>query len=225
MVVLVVNTARDRADYGVGVGMCVGFDLDMTLIDPRPGMIAAMGQLAEETGYPLDGEAFAANLGPPLDHVLREFGTPEDRIPELIARFRAIYPDVVIPRTVALPGATAALEAVRAVGGSTLVVTGKYAPNAALHVNSLAFAVDELVGDLWSTRKASALTEHGAKIYVGDHTGDIRGALAAGALAVGVTTGPCSREELLAEGADVVLGSLAEFPALLDSAPAMLADQ
>ncbi|PXY20205.1 haloacid dehalogenase [Prauserella flavalba] len=196
---------------GIRVG-CVGFDLDMTLIDPRPGMIAAMGQLAEESGYPLDGEYFAANLGPPLDHVLRGFETPEERIPELVTRFREIYPDVVVSRTVALPGAAESLEAVHGLGGTTLVVTGKYEPNAALHVKALAFDVDTLVGDLWATGKAAALTEHGAVAYVGDYTGDMEGARAAGAIALGVATGPCTREQLLAAGADVVLDSLAEFP-------------
>ncbi|MEU6645279.1 HAD hydrolase-like protein [Saccharomonospora sp. NPDC046836] len=199
------------------MGICVGFDLDMTLIDPRPGMIAAMTRLGEESGLALDGEHFAANLGPPLDHALRGYDAPEERIPELIARFREIYPEVVVPRTVALPGAAAALDAVRAVAGTTLVVTGKYGPNAALHVESLGFAVDVLVGDLWATGKATALREHDALAYVGDHAGDMAGARAAGATAVGVVTGPCTRDELFEAGADVVLDSLAEFPEWLVS--------
>ncbi|WP_106177347.1 HAD family hydrolase [Prauserella shujinwangii] len=197
------------------MGMCVGFDLDMTLIDPREGMVPAMRRLAEETGLDLDGERFAANLGPPLHQVLRDFGAPEDRIPGLVTRFRDFYPDVVVPRTVALPGALAALRAVRDGGGRTLVVTGKYAPNAALHVAELGLPVDTLVGDLWSTGKAAALTRHGAVAYVGDHVGDMRGALAAGAVPIGVATGPCPREELLAAGAQVVFDSLEEFPGWL----------
>ncbi|WP_161629626.1 HAD hydrolase-like protein, partial [Saccharomonospora iraqiensis] len=64
--------------------LCVGFDLDMTLIDPRPGMVVAMNRLAEETGFAFDGERFAANLGPPLASVLREFGAPAERIGELV---------------------------------------------------------------------------------------------------------------------------------------------
>lgn len=190
----------------------MGFDLDMTLIDPRPGMVAAMNALGAESGLPLDGEHFAANLGPPLDDILRGFEAPEERIPALVDRFRALYPDMVVPITVALPGAAAALHAVRAAGGRTLVVTGKYGPNAQLHVDALGLEVDELVGELWSTHKAGALLAHGAQAYVGDHAGDIRGALAANAIPVGVTTGPCGREELLAEGAEVVFASLAEFP-------------
>jgi len=195
------------------VGITVGFDLDMTLIDPRPGMVAAMNALGAESGLALDGEHFAANLGPPLDDILRGFEAPEERIPGLVDRFRALYPEVVVPITVALPGAAEALRAVRAAGGRTLVVTGKYGPNAQLHVDALGFEVDEVVGELWSTKKADALIAHGAAAYVGDHAGDIRGALAAGAIAVGVTTGPCDRAELLEEGAEVVFDSLEEFPA------------
>ena len=111
--------------------LTVGFDLDMTLIDPRPGMAAVLDAVAAESGHPLDGARFAANLGPPLDMVYRGFGVPEEEIPRLVDRFRALYPEVVIPATVALPGAAQALAAVRELGGTTLVVTGKYRPNAA----------------------------------------------------------------------------------------------
>lgn len=195
------------------VGITVGFDLDMTLIDARPGMAAAMNALGVESGLPLDGDAFAANLGPPLDDILRGFEAPEERIPGLVDRFRALYPDMVVPSTVALPGTVESLRAVRAAGGRTLVVTGKYGPNAQLHVDALGLEVDEVVGELWSTRKAEALLAHDARVYVGDHAGDVRGALAAKAVAVGVTTGPCDRALLLSEGAEVVFDSLTEFPA------------
>ncbi|HVW41312.1 MAG TPA: HAD hydrolase-like protein [Amycolatopsis sp.] len=202
------------------MGITVGFDLDMTLIDPRPGMIAALNALGDESGLALDGEYFAAHLGPPLDHVLRDFGAPEHRVPALVARFRETYPEIVIPSTIALPGAHEALAAVRRGGGKTIVVTGKYGPNAKLHVNALGFEVDVLVGELWADGKAAALREHGAAAYVGDHLGDIRGALAAGVTPIGVATGPCSREELVAAGAEVVFDSLAEFPAWLTSSGA-----
>ncbi|CCH27853.1 HAD hydrolase-like protein [Actinosynnema sp. NPDC047251] len=204
--------------------LTVGFDLDMTLIDPRPGMAAVMDAVAAECGYPLDGAHFAANLGPPLDMVYRDRGVPEEEIPELVARFRALYPEIVIPATVALPGAAQSLAAVRELGGSTLVVTGKYRANAALHLAAFDWEVDQLFGELWSTGKAEALKSAGAAVYVGDHVGDMRGALAADAVAVGVVTGPCSREELADEGADVVLASLEEFPAWLRENAPRLAD-
>ncbi|GAA3460037.1 HAD family hydrolase [Saccharothrix longispora] len=192
--------------------LTVGFDLDMTLIDPRPGMAAVMDAVAAESGYPLDGAHFAANLGPPLDMVYRGFGVPEEDVPALVDRFRALYPEVVIPATVALPGAAQALAAVRELGGTTLVVTAKYRKNAALHLAAFGWEVDHLFGELWSTGKAEALKAHGAAVYVGDHVGDVRGAKAAGAVAVGVVSGPCAADELTAEGADVVLPDLTGFP-------------
>jgi phosphoglycolate phosphatase len=197
----------------VSVGITVGFDLDMTLIDPRPGMAAVMNALGEEAGLALDGEHFASNLGPPLDMVLADFGAPADRIPGLVARFRELYPEIVIPRTVALAGAHEALATVRRAGGRTVVVTGKYGPNAEKHIRALDLEVDVLVGELWAAGKAAALREHGAKAYVGDHLGDVKGALAAGIAPIGVATGPCARDELTAAGAETVFGSLTEFPA------------
>jgi phosphoglycolate phosphatase len=193
------------------VPLTVGFDLDMTLIDPRPGMIAVLDQLAAETGLPLDGAYFAANLGPPLDMVLRGFGVPDALVPDLVDRFRALYPGIVVPATVALPGAAEALAAVRAAGGETLVVTGKYRPNAARHLAALGWQVDHLVGELWADGKADALRAHNAGVYVGDHIGDMIGAVTAGVYPVGVLTGSCDEEQLRAAGAELVLPDLTGF--------------
>ena len=191
--------------------LIVGFDLDMTLIDPRPGMVAVLDRLAEETGFPLDGEYFAANLGPPLDSVLLGFGVPPALVPRLVDRFRELYPGIVVPTTRALPGAADALAAVREADGRTLVVTGKYRPNAARHLAALGWQVDWLVGELWADGKADALRTHGATVYVGDHVGDMIGAVTAGAYPVGVLTGSCDEEQLRAAGAELVLPDLTGF--------------
>lgn len=192
----------------------IGFDLDMTLIDPRRGVVRAMNALAAETGLALDAEFIAHNLGPPLDMVLREFGAQEEHIPGLVARYRATYSEIVIPATEPMPGAGAALDAVRERGGRALVVTAKHTPNAARHLAALGWRVD-VIGDLWSTGKATALLEHGARAYVGDHVSDVAGARAAGAVAVGVATGPCDAAALHDAGADAVLSTLDEFPGWL----------
>lgn len=196
----------------------VGFDLDMTLIDPRPGMALAFDTLAEQTGLALDGAEFAANLGPPLDVTFRKHGIPENRIPELTDRFRTTYPELVIPRTVALPGADAAIDAVHTLGGHVVVVTGKFTRNAELHVAACGWTVEAVVGTLWGPGKGRALREHAASVYVGDHVSDVMGAKAAGAVSVGVPTGPCDATELREAGADVVLRDLTEFPAWLTAA-------
>ena len=157
----------------------VGFDLDMTLIDTRPGFAATLHALGAETGVEMDVESMCANLGPPLDHLLAPY-FPADRLAGLVARFRALYPDIAVPPTLALPGAH---------GGSTVLVTGKFTPNAALHVDALGFDVDHLAGEGWGFGKAGVLRERGASVYVGDHVHDVEGARAAGALSVSVLTG------------------------------------
>jgi uncharacterized protein len=83
-------------------------------------------------------------------------------------------------------------------------------------VEALGLDVDELVGGVWGSGKAAALTEHGATVYVGDHVYDVDGARAAGALSVSVATGGCTAEELREAGTDVLLADLTDFPAWLD---------
>jgi uncharacterized protein len=196
--------------------LVVGFDLDMTLIDSRPGIAAAMRALSAATGVPIDADLVTSRLGPPLDEELAHWFPPAD-IPAMSDRFRALYPDHAVAPTLALAGAREALAAVHAHGGRTVVVTGKYAPNALLHLDTLALPVDAVHGWCWAAAKGEALLAEGATVYVGDHLGDILGARAAGALAVGVASGPISADDLRAAGADVVIDDLTAFPAWLDA--------
>ncbi|MEV6566398.1 HAD family hydrolase [Streptomyces kronopolitis] len=195
--------------------LTVGFDLDMTLIDSRPGIKAAYQELSARTGTFVDAEAAVTRLGPPLEQEVRRW-FPEERVAEISALYRELYPQHAIEATTALPGAREALAAVRAAGGRAIVVTAKFEPNARLHLSHLDLAPDAVIGSLWAEAKAEALRAHGAQIYVGDHTGDVRGAHTAGALSVAVATGPCDAQELRAAGAEVLLGDLTEFPSWLD---------
>ena len=116
-----------------------------------------------------------------------------------------------------LPGARESVEAVRRHDGTVVVVTGKFTPNAQLHLDHLGLDVDVVEGKVWGPAKGAVLQRHGAGMYVGDHVHDVEGARAAGILSVSVLTGPCSREELVAAGTDVVLPSLVDFPAWFDA--------
>ncbi|MGW1158717.1 HAD family hydrolase [Streptomyces sp. NPDC002513] len=194
--------------------LTVGFDLDMTLIDSRPGIHACYRALSARTGTYIDADLAVTRLGPPLvDELVNWF--PAERIEAMADLYRAMYPAIAITATPALPGAREAIEAVRAAGGRAIVVTAKYEPNAKLHLEHLGIEPDEVIGDLWAEQKAEALLEHGAGVYVGDHVGDVRGARTADAYSVAVATGPCPAEELRAAGADVVLADLTEFPSWL----------
>ncbi|GAA2386313.1 HAD family hydrolase [Streptomyces glaucosporus] len=194
----------------------VGFDLDMTLIDSRPGIRATYLALSAETGTYIDADLAVTRLGPPLETELAHW-FPEEAIGEVGARYRELYVRHAIEPTTAMPGAREAVDAVRRAGGRAIVVTAKHEPNAKLHLEHLGIEPDAVIGWLWAEAKAEALVEHGAGVYVGDHLGDVRGARAAGALSVAVPTGPCGAEELRAAGADVVLEDLTAFPAWLES--------
>ncbi|WP_067884545.1 HAD family hydrolase [Nocardia vaccinii] len=190
--------------------LTVGFDLDMTLIDSRPGIGACYRALSERTGVVIDCDLVVTRLGPPLEEEIANWFPAED-VAAVAELYRSMYPEHAIAGTVMMPGARRAVEAVQAAGGRAVVVTAKYEPNAKLHLKHLGIPADAVVGNLWAERKAEALREHGADIYVGDHIGDVRGARTADALSVAVATGPCSAAELSEAGADVVLRDLTEF--------------
>lgn len=188
----------------------VGFDLDMTLIDSRPGIRACYRELSARTETYIDADLAVTRLGPPLEEELAHW-FPAERVDDVAELYRSIYPEYAVVPTLAMAGAREAIAAVRGAGGRAVVVTAKYEPNARLHLSHLGIEPDEVVGGLWAERKAEALVAHGAGVYVGDHVGDVRGARAAGALSVAVATGPCGVEELRGAGADVVLADLTEF--------------
>ncbi|WP_156724969.1 HAD family hydrolase [Streptomyces apocyni] len=192
----------------------VGFDLDMTLIDSRPGIRAAYQALSAETGVWIDADLAVTRLGPPLEQELA-YWFPEHRIQAMVDRYRELYPTHAIEPTLLMPGAREAVTAVQEQGGRAIVVTAKHEPSAKLHLTHLGIEPDAVIGWLWAEAKAEALREYGAAVYVGDHVGDVRGARTAGALSVAVPTGPCDTGELRAAGADVLLSDLTRFPGWL----------
>ncbi len=195
--------------------LTVGFDLDMTLVDSRPGIAATFQALTARTGVPVDADLAVSRLGPPLRTELAHW-FPPGQLESAVHEYRELYPAYAITPTVPMPGAREAIDAIRARGGRVLVVTAKMGRLARLHLDHLGLAVDELAGDLFAEQKATALREHGATHYVGDHVADMVAAAAAGVPGIGVATGPCSRAELRGAGAEVVLNELGEFPAALD---------
>ncbi|MFD8416403.1 HAD family hydrolase [Streptomyces sp. NPDC059650] len=199
------------SETSVPAPLTVGFDLDMTLIDSRPGIRAAYQALSAETGTFIDADEAVTRLGPPLEQELAHW-FPESRIGAMADRYRELYPAYAIEPTTAMPGAREAVAAVQALGGRAIVVTAKHEPNARLHLDHLGIRADAVIGWLWAEAKAEALRAYGAQVYVGDHVGDVRGARTAGALSVAVPTGPCPEPQLREAGADVVLPDLTTLP-------------
>jgi phosphoglycolate phosphatase len=192
----------------------VGFDLDMTLADTRRGIAAVYDALAAETGVFIDSALVCSRLGPPLDIELANWYSA-DHVPAMVKRFRELYPEIAIPVTRPMAGAYEAVRAVRDRGGRAMVVTAKNQRDAERTVRFLGLPVTVVVGALWAAGKGAALKEHGAEVYVGDHTGDVDAARAAGAVSVGVASGPYDVAALRAYGADIVLPDLLAFPGWL----------
>ena len=192
-----------------------GFDLDMTLIDSRPGIKAVYEQLAAESGAAIDTDLVVSRLGPPVEWELAHW-LPDVEVQRWADRYRALYPDVAIPLVEALPGARVAVEAANS-RGRTILITAKHGPNARLHVERLGLPIGEVFGEAWREGKATVLREQGATAYVGDHVHDMEAAQLAGVPGIGVATGPSSAGELRTAGATDVLMSLEGFPEWLAS--------
>lgn len=192
----------------------IGFDLDMTLIDSRPGVAATYRALSDRLGVFIDVEAIVHRLGPPLEHELANW-LPEDQIDEAADLYRSLYPQHAVAAIPAMPGAHELIARARELGHQTLLVTGKHAGNARLHVEHLGLDLDDVVGHAWRFAKADVMRERGVSVYVGDHEHDMDACTQADVTGIGVTTGPSSADDLRAAGATHVVADLHEAIDLL----------
>jgi phosphoglycolate phosphatase len=191
----------------------VGFDLDMTLIDSRRAIMASFAGVAAATGVPIDPAAVDSRLGIKLEDELA-FWFPPGEVPAATRIYREHYMRLAGPLTTVLPGARESLAAVRAGGARAVVITAKYEGSARLSLDGADLTADELFAEVHGPGKAAVLARLRAAAYVGDTPADMAAAVTAGVRAVGVATGSFTDRELHAAGADVVLASLAEFPAI-----------
>ncbi len=191
----------------------VGFDLDMTLIDSRRAIMASFAGVAADTGVPIDPVEVDRRLGIKLQDELG-YWFPPGQIASAVAIYRTHYSRLLTELTTRLPGADAALAAVRAAGARVVVITAKYGPTAQLSLDATGLAADEMFSEVHGPEKAAVLAALGAGVYVGDTPADVGAAVTAGIRGVGVTTGSFTADELRAAGATDVLASLTDFPAL-----------
>ena len=195
----------------------VGFDLDMTLINSRPAILASFAEVARETGTAIDLEAVDRRLGIKLDDELA-FWFPPEQGAEVAEIYRRHYVGLAERMTTALPGAHEALAAVRAAGQRVVIITAKHPISVGPSLQAVGLSADELFTLVHGPEKAAVLARLKATAYVGDTPPDMAAAVQAGARAVGVATGSFSGEDLAGAGAEVVLDSLDGFPAWYRSA-------
>jgi phosphoglycolate phosphatase len=209
------------------------FDLDGTLVDSRPGIVAAtnatLRALGEPERPPAELEGF---IGPPL---YETFGTllahrsPDGaRIDEIVADYRERYRAGMVEGSTVYPGITELLDALAAAGARLAVATSKARPLAVplLEGVGLADRFDVIAGPIPPARDdkaqtiAQALAALGeaagdGAVMVGDRHHDIDGAHAHGLRAIGAAWGFGGEDELRAAAADDVAADPAALRALL----------
>ena len=192
----------------------VAFDLDMTLVDTRPGIALALKALAEDTGQPIDVAHILANLGPPVATALSPWFQGA-ALNDAVALFRVHMARVGVNNIEPFRGAGEAVDAARDAGFDVIVVTAKIEPLAIATLGHAGLVVDQVYGDHWEKAKAAPLRSHHALCFVGDHPADMTAAALASVDGFGVTSGASSKDQLAAAGASYVAESLLEFPAWL----------
>jgi len=192
------------------VDLVVGFDLDMTLVDPRPGGREVWRRVGEHYGVSIDVDLVLSRMGPPLEQELGHW-LPAHLVAEAAEVYRGLSEQHGVRNVLPMPGAAAAVAAVRRLGGRVVVATAKKREFGLINLEVLGLEVDALHGWCWGDTKGDAMLQEKAQVYVGDHPLDVQGAHRAGAVAVGVRTG--GQEPV---GADVLLDDLTGFPAWLD---------
>jgi HAD superfamily hydrolase (TIGR01509 family) len=208
------------------------FDLDGTLVDTVDRRITAWLQAFKEAGIPASRELVSPLIGSDghwlARQVAREAGIELDdaRAEEIDERAGRIYQALnVDPQP--LPGARDVLEALTADGIAWAIGTSSRRDQVRASVDALALSSEPMIVDGSHVRHAKPepdlllLAARQLSVSpvdawcVGDSTFDMRAAVAAGMLAVGVTTGSASRDVLREAGAFEVLGSLEDLAELV----------
>jgi pyrophosphatase PpaX len=204
------------------------FDLDGTLVDTVPFILAAVRHAFDGYGRcPTDAE-WIAGIGTPLRTQLGTFVRGPDDVEPLFQRYRTFWLANHDERTRAFPGALEVVGGLAAAGHPVGVVTAKIEQGALrtlAHVGLLPH-VQAIVGaDSCARSKPHpepvllALSRLGRPVeealLLGDSPHDVAAAKAAGTVAVGALWGACDHATLAAAGADHLLEHVRGLPPLV----------
>ena len=209
--------------------MAVLLDLDGTLIDTVPFILATVRHAFEGRRRSPSDADWIAGIGTPLRIQLAEWVDGPDDLEGILARYRAYQREHHDRMTRAYPGAVEAVRRIHERGHRVAVVTGKLVEGASrsLRYVGLEPFVDAVVGaDTCRRHKPdpepvlAALQLVGGDpreaLFVGDSALDVRAANAAEVTSVAALWGACTRGELLAASPRHVLDDVAELPGLVE---------
>lgn len=204
------------------------FDLDGTLVDTVPFILASARHAFEGYGLCPTDDQWIAGIGTPLRAQIASFVRRPEDVDLVVARYREFWIANHDRLTRPFPGALEVVDTLAASGHPIGVVTAKTEEGAlrTLRHTGLLRYMQAIVGadtclrckpDPEPVHVALARLERAPSeaVLVGDSPHDIVAARAAGVRAVGVLHGACDRDRLLAAGAQALLDDLAPLPALL----------
>jgi phosphoglycolate phosphatase len=199
------------------VAMNVLVDLDGTLTDSAPGIVACIKHALAEMRHTCPGDAALRNfIGPPLHETFRVILGSDD--PGLIETALGLYRERFAARgifeNVVYPGIPLALQELVDAGAALFLATSKplpYAERIVAHFGLRDYFSAVYGSEFDGTRSgkgeliahilnAEALSPH-STVMVGDRSHDVVGAKANGVFPIGVLWGYGSRDELAAAGA------------------------
>jgi len=213
----------------------IAFDLDGTLVDSAPDLALSIDRMLEEMGRSPAGLARVRSwIGNGVDMLVKRAlsfemwpqGEPQG-FAEALPRFMAIYADHVCAHSSLYPGVMAGITTLRAQGYQLACLTNKHSRFTLPLLEKLGIAryLDYVgSGDQFTHHKPHpepllrTATHFGLApeecLMVGDSENDVQAARAAGYNIVCVTYGyrRCQRPQDL--GADALIDSIAELPAL-----------
>ena len=207
------------------------FDLDGTLTDPVLGICRSIQYALGKAGRPVGPlEHYHKWIGPPL---LRSFevyanATPEEA-QEMLRFYRERFSSVGLFENEVYPGIPALLSALKDRGARLAVATGKptiYSRQILEHFDLMQYmdVVSGISLDKEPLDKCQVIlhalhtlgeTDKSRCVMVGDRGHDAIGAKMGGVDFIGVLYGYGSRDELEAEGADVIASDVAELRRIL----------
>ena len=202
-------------------------DLDGTLIDSKPGIVASFHTMLRALGHEPDPAIdLSFVIGPPLDDVVGEvlghYG--DTRIAEGMAAYRQSYGETGMFDCTAYDGIPQMLERLSSAGMQLYLATSKRSVFAKAILNRLDLAArfrgiygsepdgsidhkPELVAHILSRERIAPADA----VMIGDRRFDIAGAQANHVSTIGVLWGYGSREELAQAGADRLVSSPTEL--------------
>lgn len=207
------------------------FDLDGTLVDTVPFILAAARHAFEGYGAgPTDAE-WVAGIGTPLRVQLASFARSPADVDGLLERYRSYWIEHHDRMTRAFDGALETVASLAAAGRPLAVVTAKVEAGAhrtLRHTGLLPYVQVVIGADSCARAKPHpdpvrlALARLGVgpegAVLVGDSPHDIAAGRAAGVRTLAALWGACGRDALAAAGPDAYLSDIRALPAALAEA-------